>query len=275
MKPTPYKLKKSDIKRIVELYLEGYNSKELAKMFGVSSRTILYHLGKAGVIRNRSEAATLRHNKNVNLTPSPELAYIIGAFLGDGHVGEVKSCERKGKVYKRWRFRLKVTSREFVESVAEACRRIGLRPHIFKCDSPYYITRATYQIPYELVVYSKPLCLLLRDIKENLNLLKKYIEGFEKEFLRGLYEAEGSVNRSGEEISYVTAFANTNKDLIQLVYEMLKHFKPYIIEYKPKNKNCKTQYYVRLNLCYGKKFLKWINPCIKTLSKICNLQVMS
>jgi len=263
--PNPHKLSEEDKTRIKELYEEGWSSYELAEKFGVRMTTILYHLKKMQVpIRDYSRAAVLQHNKNLKLNKSPELAYLIGVYLGDGHVGRCKSYGS----YKRWRFSVKVTEKTFIDSVARACKKLGLNPLIFKRNSPYYLSHPNWKIPYELVVNSEPFCLFMLEMKD-FKKLSKTIEGYEDAFLRGIYESEGSILYRNNRFSSFRVIANTDKELVTFVTSILASigFKYHVIEYVPKSKKLKTQYYVSLSVREGKKFLSKIKPSIKNLEK--------
>jgi len=262
----PHKISEEDKTRIKELYEEGWSSYELAERFGVRMTTILYHLKKMQVPRrDYSRAAVLKHNKNLKLNKSPELAYLIGVYLGDGCVDR---CKSHGS-YKRWRFRVKVTEKTFIDSVAKACKKLGLNPLIFRCNSPYYFSnKQKWKIPYELVVYSEPFCLFMLETKD-LRKLPKLIKGYEDAFLRGIYESEGSILHRNGRFCSLTVIANTNKELVTFVTSILTSmgFKYCVIEHVPKSKKLKTLYSVSLSVREGKKFLSKIKPSIKNLER--------
>jgi len=255
------KLSKEEIEKIKQLYINGMSTYELAKKFKVSYHAIWYHLQKHKIKRrNKSEATTLAKNKNLRLEKSPYLAYLIGVYLGDGSIDECKSREN----YRRFRFRVKSPEKAFIDSIAKACKNIGLYPHILKCNYPYYLSNKNWRIPYELVVYSKPFCLFMLKMK-NINELSKMISGYELNFLRGIYESEGSVIHEKGKMVALTAITNTNKELAIYVAKLLLSigFTPHITVDEPKNKKYKTVYHVRLNAKQGKKFLAKIKPIIK------------
>jgi intein-encoded DNA endonuclease-like protein len=145
------------------------------------------------------------------LEPSETLAYIIGAVLGDGYP-KIKGRVRKG--YRHTIIRFEAVDREFVEEVARCIAVVLNRPpptlKIRKGTRKYYIE-----------VESKTLWELLKK-PIDLERLKKYIEHCEKcmaTFLRGFFDAEGCVSKSG----YILAF-NTNYEVLTYVQGLLERF---------------------------------------------------
>ena len=145
------------------------------------------------------------------LEPSETLAYIIGAVLGDGYP-KIKRRFRKG--YRHTIIRFEAVDREFVEEVARCIAVVLNRPpptlKIRKGTRKYYIE-----------VESKTLWELLKK-PIDLERLKKYIEHCEKcmaTFLRGFFDAEGCVSKSG----YILAF-NTNYEVLTYVQGLLERF---------------------------------------------------
>jgi len=252
------RLSKQDKEKIRELYLKGYSTKEIAEIFNVAPQTVQYHLRRMKIIRDKREGLVVKYCRNLNLKPNKDLAYVIGVLLGDGSVSQCKSGEYKGKTYKRWRFRLKTTSKDFALSVAEACKRIGLNPHIFYCDTPYYRKNPNYKIPYEVVVYNEEFCKLLFNIKLNPKNAIKYIEGFEKEFIKGFYESEGYLSK------YALEIYNANRDIIEVVCYALEKIG---FKYNLTEKTIRNKKYYRISILGGRKehkrFISVINPCIK------------
>jgi intein-encoded DNA endonuclease-like protein len=145
------------------------------------------------------------------LEPSETLAYIIGAVLGDGYP-KIKGRVRKG--YRHTIIRFEAVDREFVEEVARCIAVVLNRPpptlKIRKGTRKYYIE-----------VESKTLWELLKK-PIDLERLKKYIEHCEKcmaTFLRGFFDAEGCVSKSG----YILAL-NTNYEVLTYVKGLLERF---------------------------------------------------
>jgi len=87
--------------------------RKIANEFNVS-------VSKATVLRwCKGTHNTFNKTKRVNLSPSPELAYIIGVYLGDASINN--------RNY-QYRIRLKVVDRDFAESFGRALKSIGANP---------------------------------------------------------------------------------------------------------------------------------------------------
>jgi intein-encoded DNA endonuclease-like protein len=145
------------------------------------------------------------------LEPSETLAYIIGAVLGDGYP-KIKGRFRKG--YRHTIIRFEAVDREFVEEVARCIAVVLNRP-----PPKLKIRKGTTK--YFIEVESKTLWELLKK-PIDLERLRKYIEHCEKcmtAFLRGFFDAEGCVSKSG----YILAF-NTNYEVLTYVQGLLKRF---------------------------------------------------
>jgi intein-encoded DNA endonuclease-like protein len=145
------------------------------------------------------------------LEPSETLAYIIGAVLGDGYP-KIKRRFRKG--YRHTIIRFEAVDREFVEEVARCIAVVLNRP-----PPKLKIRKGTTK--YFIEVESKTLWELLKK-PIDLERLRKYIEHCEKcmtAFLRGFFDAEGCVSKSG----YILAF-NTNYEVLTYVQGLLKRF---------------------------------------------------
>jgi intein-encoded DNA endonuclease-like protein len=192
----------------------------------------------------------------LDLSPSPTLAYILGVLKGDGNVNLFPD-----RGYRRPRIRLKATSLRFVYSFHEALKKIGLNPHLRLAKSK----NSKWRDAFESCAYSREFYewyqrLTLDDIYE----LIKSNDEMVSQFIRGLYESEGSLSRH-----WLRVISNTNLNLVKLVQTLLlsRNFKTTIVrDNSPEQKGWKTVYH--LNLRGGKKeikrFLDWIKPCIKT-----------
>jgi intein-encoded DNA endonuclease-like protein len=143
------------------------------------------------------------------LRPSEELAYVIGAKVGDGYVA------RRGRAikgYNRVTIGLKVKDREFAEEfgrcLAKVLRRRPINPR-YRKSLRRYAVEIRSQTLYELL--KKPV---------DLDGLKKYIEhceGCMAAFLKGFADSEGSVDKRG----YIR-ISNTDYELLTYVKDLLK-----------------------------------------------------
>jgi intein-encoded DNA endonuclease-like protein len=158
------------------------------------------------------------------LRPSEELAYVIGAKLGDGYVTKGGQIV---KGYNKVRIGLKVKDREFAEEFGRCLAKIlGRRP----IKSRYRKSLRRYAIE----VHSQTLYELLKK-PVDLNRLKKYIEHCERctaAFLRGFADSEGSVNNRGHIRIY-----NTDRGLLEYVKDLLKRLGIGSTGPKPLNKH--------------------------------------
>jgi intein-encoded DNA endonuclease-like protein len=151
-----------------------------------------------------------RHIPSIEfLEPSMELAYVIGAKLGDGYATRRR---RIIKGYNDVTIGLKVKDRDFAEEFGRCLEKVlGRRPIKlrYRNDVGKYVVEIWSQTLYELL--KKPV---------DLDKLKKYIEHCEKcmaAFIRGFADSEGYVNKRG-----VIYISNTDYELLEYVKDLLK-----------------------------------------------------
>jgi intein-encoded DNA endonuclease-like protein len=135
------------------------------------------------------------------LKPSEDLAYIIGARLGDGYTYE------DGDNYV---IRLRAKDKEFVEDFGRRLANVlGREPIRPRKDAGKYIAEAKSKTLYKLL--RKPV-----DLKR----IKKYVEHCPKctaAFLRGLFDSEGYVSKNG----YIYLY-NTNYEVLVYAQRLLR-----------------------------------------------------
>ncbi|NJE10123.1 LAGLIDADG family homing endonuclease [Thermococcus sp. MAR1] len=172
-------------------------TRELAEEFKVS-------ISKATVLRwCRGTHNTFNKTKRVNLEPSPELAYIVGAYLGDASVSE--------RNY-QYRIRLKVVDEDFAESFGRALKGIGANPRTgFECNRG----RADR---WWVEVTNKELFMFLKGPKERLFEVARM---YPKEFLRGFFDSEGTVVFNKKSRSVQISAANYDLNVLTLCKELL------------------------------------------------------
>jgi len=154
-------------------------------------------------LRGLSSPYNRRHIPSLELLkPSEDLGYVIGVRLGDGYTYERSNNHLIG---------LKAKDKEFIEEfgrrLANVLGRKPIRP-IFRKDIGKYVIEAYSKTLYELL--RKPV-----DLKR----IKPYVEHCLKcvaAFLRGLFDSEGSVSKSG----YVT-LSNTNYEMLVYAQRLL------------------------------------------------------
>jgi intein-encoded DNA endonuclease-like protein len=153
------------------------------------------------------------------LKPSEDLAYVIGAVCGDGYVN-LERRVHKGYSYRRAIIRLEAKDKEFVEEFAIRIGRVLNRPppklrvqRSTGCYSGcYYCSEVESKALYELL--KRPV---------DLERLRKYIEHCDKcgaAFLRGFFDAEGSVTKTGS-----ISAGNSDYRLLKYVQSLLGRFK--------------------------------------------------
>lgn len=224
--------------KIRRLYKQGLKQKEIADQVGISQQYVSRLMKKFGIkAKNHSE----RHRQLIDLTPTPNLAYIVGALKGDGDVVDRPDS-------RHYFLRLRVASKPFAESFKKAVKKQGLHPNMWFTENDhkgiYTVTAASQQF-----VRWYPKLNLTKFLKN-----KK----LQIAFLRGFYEAEGGCYKR------TIGIYNTDIKLMDFIVSILKqwgfHPKTYL-----QTKNRKTPY-IQLNLhrrMEAEKFLNLINPCIK------------
>lgn len=69
-------------KAFLEKLVENHTGKEIATIFGCSEALVSLHLKKMGIVNHR------RRYNHPDLSPSPELSYLIGVYVGDGSISK-------------------------------------------------------------------------------------------------------------------------------------------------------------------------------------------
>ena len=148
------------------------------------------------------------------LEPSEDLAYVIGAVCGDGYV-RITRHVYKGYIFKQAIIYLKAKDKELVEEFAIRIGRVLNRPppklKVKRSTGRYYYINVESKTLYELL--KKPV---------DLEKLRKYIEhcdGCITTFLRGFFDAEGSVTKTGS-----ISVSNSDYNLLRYVQSLLRRF---------------------------------------------------
>lgn len=171
---------------------EGLLYREIVEMTGVPYATV------------HSWVCEGRRPLNHVFPPSPEIAYLIGLKFGDGSVP--KSFPPH--------FSLGVKDRDFVEEVNRClCIVLGRK-------EPYNIYPCPSNQTFAIVSASR---YLARFLKKDLEELKPVVEKYPNDFLRGVYDSEGSCSRVRERRHLLRVeLGNTNLKLVTLAQELLK-----------------------------------------------------
>jgi len=197
--------------RVIEERLRLYNEVIRLGNLGLSDRQIARIIKERyGISLDRGSIFRWIKGKchplgNCNrLVVGPGLAYVIGAWLGDGSLG-------KHNKYKRYVF-LRVKDYEFAEEwgrrLAEAFGRS--EQYVPKWQKSYqrWVVRASSKLHYNL----------LKRAREDPWTVWPYLEKYPAEACRGFFDAEGWVNIH----DYTIAAGNTDPDIIGLLEKLLE-----------------------------------------------------
>lgn len=191
----------------------------------------------------------------VELGDSKELFHVIGCLKGDGWVGACRRVNREGGynfVINFYPGFSDVFARSFVESAS----RMGLHPKIFR--------RSNREI--RVVAYSKMFVGWYKSLE-----ISKIEEKIKRDrplamaFIRGFYEAEGSLCLFRKTEKPRLSLMGTNKDLMEMVFRVLRFhgYKVYLSSYFDRRYG-RNQYMIRTSSRSEIiRFLEEINPCIK------------
>lgn len=205
----------------------------------------------------------------LKIKTSKDLAYVLGVYYGDGSIEDLGEHGKRIILYS--------STPKFNAAFEEGLINIGLNPfRDFSDRKPYSICGKKpsnhWKRSYRTVCYSSKLYELIESLGFKDNIVVKGLKEriFKKRediinFLRGLYESDGSYSRQGKygQSLYIGA---TNKKLIQFARECtssLGFIFAWSKEDRTKN-GYKPLYRIRIsNREEIKRFFKIITPCIK------------
>jgi hypothetical protein len=218
--PYPRKVKDVDYDTMYRLYVvEKKSSGEIARMYGVTTQPVLDRLEELGIPRRSStEYHALRSHKDVNehffSKWTPEMAYVLGWVLSDGHIDE-----RTGNL------RIVVTDEEVLHKIANVMKLTnGIRPVKYKGGKQQYVLSVCRRQIYEDLislgvkpgnrVFDQPAI----DVPHE----------YRRHFVRGFFDGDGSL------VSFVAkkkgktpyryneiVFSKASKDLIDCLHDMI------------------------------------------------------
>jgi intein-encoded DNA endonuclease-like protein len=169
----------------------------------------------------------------VELSPSPELSYIVGVFFGDGSI----YLDNAGGGYK-YKVRLKVVDKEFAEEFKRCLESIGLKPSL------RFERNKTRTDRWCVEAYSKSLYTFLKQPKEK---LFEIAREYPREFLRGFFDSEGSVGWDRKRKKLSVKACNYDLELLQFVQELLAslgiHSKIYVQAREGRRVKIRDKYY--------------------------------
>jgi transposase len=228
-----------------ELYWKkGLKQKEIAALLGTTQWMISKWMRKYGVARrSRSEV----HMRKIDLSMSPNLAYILGVLKGDGNVIRVPSGKNR-----KWQVRLRVGAKKFVLSFKEALEKLGLNTYLWtersKNGNIIYCVGSDSKMLVEWFMQ-----LSISDIEYLLNSKEVIVS-----FLRGFYESEGCSHQNRR------FMMNTDKSLVDMVVRLLGkvgfHPSVYVNEGEWRKR---PEYIIYIRVPEVPHFIELVNPCIK------------
>jgi len=193
------------------------------------------------------------------LTPSTDLAYIMGVLKGDGYLFRNKT----GKTCYAYTHGLGLCTinMEFANSFLYSAQQIGLNPFLRAINGHKY--NPNQQDYFRVDAVSINFYNWWNETKNNYVYIRSIIKSFENEFLRGFYESEGTVSVGG--LRPKLGMCNTDEMLIDFILEIVHKQGFRFRKYGPTiRENRKPLYNVLLQRKHEiPEFLSYINPCIK------------
>lgn len=217
----------------------------------------------------------------IDITPSAEMAYILGVIVGDGCCN-VYTKNWKGKERKSYDIRLSVINYAFARSFADALEKIGLHPNVYLGKKPKYRGKNEQRL-WNTNAYSKTFTRFYRELRNTTGKLKDFVETCPeggKEFIRGFFESEGHVGRYkykrvvGIQNVKHLHMTNTDKELVELVIDFTKKlgYHPYTSTEKRGHLGRKDKVTIHLPPKEHNSFLELIRPVIKNKKEKTGIQ---
>jgi intein-encoded DNA endonuclease-like protein len=240
--------------RLKDLYWNrGLSLERIAEIENVRVSTVHKRMKLLGIALRKQHDW---HHVHVNITPSEELAYIIGVLLGDGAV-----CGKQ--------IRLRTVDIKFAESFYKALKQVGFRPSLTIEENhgfghkPLYVTTAA---SVDFVKWFKNLS--INDIEA----IVLKTRNLAVSFLRGFYESEGCL-RVEKQGNPRAMLYNTNRQIVNLVVKAINFigfnayvqgpYNVYIQEPNGTRRKCKPVFYIQIPRPDSVSFISKLSPCIK------------
>jgi intein-encoded DNA endonuclease-like protein len=187
-----------------ELYIKKRLSQNKIAQELDCSQWLVHKTMRKNGIKARSFSETNRGRVPWNLRKvkaSPALAYVLGVALGDGTL-----------VTKDYIINLRTKDKDFADVYNQKlCAALGRS----KLYPVYEVYQEGYGIEYNVRGFSKGIYEIVKSGK-----WRSYADVFLEDFLRGLFDSEGSVNFSVSEdkrLHKAIVFSNTNKEIVDFV----------------------------------------------------------
>jgi len=170
----------------------GWSAKRVAKEMGLCESTV-----QSWIYGHRPDNLF----NTPDLSPSPELSYIIGVYWSDG------SATKEGSHY---RIKLSVKDRDFVEEFSRCISKVLNKP-------TSYPIRLQKDGRYIVAASSK---LLFKFLRKGLEEHKLVIERYPADFLRGFFDGDGGVCKAKLDISAT----NSDQKLLEYIKYLLRYY---------------------------------------------------
>lgn len=199
-----------------------------------------------------------------NLTPSPTLFYILGALKGDGWIARRWYKKKSYQTFIVLYSGIGEKARIFAESIAQSMREIGLNPRLWMDKKRSHQHRVIAQSKVFVEWYQN---LSLVDIESTLSSSVPMMRAF----IRGLYEAEGSITRTNCGRTYRVEIATKDEELMRLIHRLLKEHGYNVHFYTREREGFykvglrKEHRVIIFDLVNVKRFLNEMAPCIKNV----------
>jgi len=171
--------------------------------------------------RDRNKAVKKPHY-NPKLSPTEELAYLLGALTGDGRSYETD-----------YQVGLKAIDKDFVEKTEKCLREVIGR------EKPYPIHKEERREGWKTCYVVTANCkVLFKWIDKGWRKHKKVIEEYPRHFLRGLFDADGGVYHKGKHKE--VKFSNTDHKLARYAKKLLEKegITPFLYREENETKDC-------------------------------------
>ena len=188
-----------------------------------------------------------KFGERTQLKQDGDLAELIGVLLGDGHIERFPRTERFRLVSNSNNPKLVERYAKLIEKVFNKKPHVGVRRKENAVDISLYQKHVSERLgipvgPRKDVINRVPAWILAND---------EYVV----RYLRGLYDAEGSLSIHGPTYTHKLFFSNTNESLLDIVFVLLKRlgFHPHRSPHKVQISKKKEVYAVRDRLrfrCY-------------------------
>jgi len=182
--------------KVVALHEQGFGSRRIAKILDVDSGLFEHWIYPKGTL--------CKPRPNPDLTPCPELAYLLGVLLSDGFLYYGN---------RHYRITLRAKDKDFVAEFRRCLLKVSKRKvSFFKCSDGLWCASCS----------CKKLYLYLQDKKSHFEIMDYNISCF----IRGFADGDGCATISDKKYGYVSVtMYNSNLPLLIFIQRLLEaHF---------------------------------------------------